>query len=105
MENKFHYRLTAAIMVISTVVIFALTLHIQQLERDKEELHQQLHESHMAPDRCTPVHVTCECPEYDEGWDDAQFAEGCDPSVTEMDIDDLRILCDELDSSQYIPGC
>lgn len=106
MDNRTHaYRLTAGIMAISAVVVVALTMRIQQLEADKVELHEQLHEAQSAPDRCTPVQVTCVCPEYDEGWEDAQFAEGCDPSLSEMPIEELRVICDELEGYGYVPGC
>ena len=57
------------------------------------------------PMSCPTVQVTCECPEYEEGWDDAQFAEGCDPSVNEMAIDDIKLICAELDEYGYVPGC
>jgi hypothetical protein len=105
MENKFAYSLSAAIMVIATVTILAMTLRIQMLEQEKEELHEQLHEAHAAPDRCTPVHVTCECPDYEEGWEDSQYAEGCDPRASEFSMDDLEIMCAEFDVHGYIPGC
>lgn len=104
MENKFAYRLSAAIMVIPALVVFALTLRVQMLETEKEDLYQQLHEAHAEPDRCTPVHVTCECPEYDEGWEDAQHAEGCEPQLG-MTIDGLQIMCADLDMYEYVPGC
>ena len=57
------------------------------------------------PISCPAVAVTCVCHEYDEGWDDAQYAEGCDPSLTELPIDDLRLICAELDEYGYVPGC
>jgi len=105
METKFPYRLSAAIMVISSVLVLMTTLRIQMLEKEKEELHEQLHEAQEAPDRCTPVQVTCECPDYDEGWDDAQFSEGCDPDMSELPIEDLRAICADLESYGYVPGC
>jgi len=104
MENKFAYRLSAAIMVVSAVVVLALTLRVRMLEKEKEDLYEQLHEVRADPARCAPVHVTCECPEYDEGWEDAQHAEGCEPQL-EMSIDGLRIMCDDLDMYEYEPGC
>jgi hypothetical protein len=57
------------------------------------------------PISCPAVAVTCECPEYEEGWDDAQFAQGCDPSAQEMPIDDIKLICAELDEYGYVPGC
>jgi hypothetical protein len=52
---------------------------------------------------CAPVHVTCECPDYDEGWEDSEYMEGCEPE--ELDVEDLRVICDELNQYGYIPGC
>lgn len=28
------------------------------------------------PASCPPVQVTCECPSYEQGWDDAEYARG-----------------------------
>jgi len=63
----------------------------------------QLRETLRTQVTCPPVQVTCVCPEYDEGWDDAQFAEGCDPEG--IALEDLEFVCAELNEFGYIPAC
>jgi len=83
--------------------VWSLQVQIEGLQYRNGQLHERLQVQPQI--ECPNVSVTCECPEYDEGWDDAQFSEGCDPDINEMGIDELRIICDDLDSYGYIPGC
>lgn len=83
-----------------TTVILALTplgwdLHTQ-LENSRAEVFE-LREVLHTQVTCTPVQVTCVCPEYDQGWDDAEFAEGCDY--------DFDLICAELHEFGYVPNC
>lgn len=104
--KKFPYLPAVAITAVVFGIVFGTSWRIHELESKNEVLESQLHEALLdRGDGCPSVHVTCECPEYDEGWDDAQFAEGCDPDMSEIAIDDLRLMCDELDSYGYIPDC
>jgi hypothetical protein len=88
--------------LISFVLLVTMAGLVAQLSFTNSDLRHRLEQRTI---ECPAVQVTCVCPEYDEGWDDAQFAEGCDPSFTQMGIDDLRLICDELDDYEYIPGC
>ena len=108
MKNSKSDQVILLVAFLAPFVIVTLGCWIWNLQVQNELLqhrNDQLRELVQPQVACAPVHVTCECPEYDEGWDDAQFAEGCDPDMTEMDIDALRIVCEELDSYGYIPGC
>ena len=73
------------------------------LQHRNDELHEMIQKP--AQLECPMVAVTCACPEYDEGWEDAQHAIGCDPDINEMDLDVLQNICEELDSYGYVPHC
>jgi len=73
------------------------------LQYRNDQLHEMIQKSSQL--ECPMVAVTCECPEYDEGWDDAQFSEGCDTSLSEFSFEELRLMCDDLDSYDQTPGC
>jgi len=101
MKNKFLY--VAAAFVIVTI---GSSWRLQKLQDDNDVLEAQLHEALLHQGgSCAPVQVTCECPEYDEGWEDAQFMEGCDPDMGEIPIEDLQVMCADLENYEYIPGC
>jgi len=89
-------------------VIITLGSWIWNLQTQVDHLktqNTQLHESLQTQAECPMVNVVCECPEYDEGWDDAQYAEGCDPRASEMSIEDLQVMCAEIETYGYVPGC
>jgi len=88
--------------LISFVLLISMAGLVAQLSITNSDLRQRLEQRSI---ECPAVQVTCVCPEYDEGWEDAQFAEGCDSDMTELPIDDLRLICDDLDDYGYIPGC
>ena len=88
--------------LISFVLLISMAGLVAQLSITNSDLRQRLEQRSI---ECPAVQVTCFCPEYDEGWEDAQFAEGCDSDMTELPIDDLRLICDDLDDYGYIPGC
>jgi hypothetical protein len=75
-----------------------------QIERDLvEQQNLELREILRTQAACAPVQVSCVCPEYDEGWDDAQFAEGCDPQG--IALEDLELICAEISEFGYVPSC
>jgi hypothetical protein len=88
--------------LISFVLLISMAGLVAQLSITNSDLRQRLEQRSI---ECPAVQVTCVCPEYDEGWEEAQVAEGCDPDMTELPIDDLRLICDDLDDYGYIPGC
>jgi len=96
---KFSH-LTAAVFVVSLFTIWTFRMH--ELEDRNNVLEQQLHESLLRQSQ-EPVQVTCVCPEYDEGWDDAEYVSGCDPE--EIDIEMLEGMCSELETFGYVPRC
>lgn len=81
------------------------TLRMHQLEHRNEVLENELREVLRSRSRCEPVQVTCTCPDYEEGWEDAQYVDGCDPAWDEMSADDLRLICSELETYGYVPSC
>ena len=97
--KKFPY-LAAVVLAAATFgVVFGTSWRVHDLEMKNGILESQLHEALLRPEgMCPAVYVACECPEYDEGWDDAQFAEGCDPDLNELPIEDLRTICFELEA-------
>lgn len=101
-KNNEDMRLTVGVLV-ATVFMMGwmgvLQHSLQQAEAENRDLRQQLGRG----GACAPVMVTCSCPEYEEGWDDAKFVEGCVPH--ELDPEALEVMCDELDSLGYVPRC
>jgi len=73
------------------------------LQNRNDKLHELIQRP--AQLECPMVSVTCECPEYDEGWGDAQHANGCDSDMSGISVEELRIMCDDLATYQDIPGC
>ena len=106
MKNKFPY-LPAVVYLAAIIGLeFGMAWRVHELEGQNRLLENQLHDTlSRAPSECSPVHVTCVCPEYEEGWDDAQFSEGCDTSLSEFSFEELRLMCDDLDSYDQTPGC
>lgn len=87
--------------LIMATVIVDLGTRNDALEEHVADLERRLRDA-KAP-RCPDVLVTCECPDYEEGWEDAEFAEGCDPDP--IGIDELRAMCSELEAYGYVPDC
>lgn len=83
--------------------IWNLQVQTDQLRHRNDQLYELLQQPSQL--ECPMVAVVCECPDYDEGWEDAQFAEGCDPDLGSMDIGELQGICDELNSYGYVPSC
>lgn len=73
--------------------IFALEVQIELLKTREPAIQK------------TEVHVVCECPAYEDGWADAEYAQGCDPTEPELTEDDLRGMCSELAEYGYVPDC
>lgn len=109
-------------------ILFSTVLVTQNSELREENLRLQerLNERQVCPD----VMVTCDCPEYEEGYEDAEWVQGCDnleipweelqdlcvgvngcdkPQAacdpSEMSQKDLEIICAEWSTYGYIPGC
>ena len=91
------------ILLVLVVALAAVGWNLQtQLQAVRAD-NAQLREALRTQVACAPVEVTCVCPEYEEGWDDAEFAEGCDPAG--IPIDDLEFICAELEEFGYVPRC
>jgi len=102
--SKFPY--LPAVVLVATVFGIALGLswRIHDLEDRNADLEKQLHETLLRqPVACTPVEIVCECPDYEEGWDDAEYVSGCDPEG--IDVETLEVLCSELETYGYVPHC
>lgn len=89
------------VLVILGCWIWSLQTQIDLLQYRNDQF-QELLKPQAA---CTPVQVACVCPDYDEGWEDAQFVEGCDPALGEIPIEDLRAMCSEMEAYWYAPSC
>jgi hypothetical protein len=112
--------LTAAIFVVALFGILE-TEHWYEIDRLHDrarDLEDQLREAELrralhdledqvrdVVEPSVPVGVTCICPDYEEGWDDAEYAGGCDPDMGEMTIEELQTVCTELVSFGYVPHC
>lgn len=68
---------------------------VDRLQRENDALRRE--------QRCAPVQVTCECPAYEEGWDDAEYASSYTPPF--FDEEALLTICEEIESHHQIPGC
>lgn len=79
--------------------IWNLQVQLGLVQHENAQLHERLHEQVT----CAPVHVTCDCPDYEEGWDDAEYVEGCNPE--EFSVEDFQVMCDDLNQYGYVPGC
>ena len=102
---KFPY-LAGAAAVVYVLTILGLSLRIELLEVQNGELESQLHDVLVkSPTACPAVLVTCECPNYDAGWDDAEYLEGCGPDMNELSLEDLMIMCAGFDVDDHIAGC
>jgi len=86
--------------VILVAVIAVLMAWIARLEREIEVARARLEDP---PPACSAVAVTCVCPDYEDGWEDSEHAEGCDPEP--ISIEDLRAMCEELEAYGYVAGC
>jgi len=71
-------------------------LEVQQLR--VQDLHERLREERV------PVQISCICPAYEDGWDDAEFVEDLD-CERGYDIEDLELMRVELDELGYVPDC
>jgi hypothetical protein len=85
------------------VVIVGLVGAIFQLQSVNRQLQYQLDQ--LSDLECPEVYVECVCPEYDQGWEDASFAEGCEPTVDEMSFEELELICQQIEDYGYIPDC
>jgi hypothetical protein len=76
-------------------------LHILGLQAKVTELQGKLADREVCPD----VQVTCNCPQYEEGWDDAEFSRGCTPES--FTYEELENMCEEImfPEPNGIPGC
>lgn len=102
--KKFQY-LPAVVFAAAVLGLgFGQSWHIHELEQKNDALESQLHAALVSQaSECAPVQVTCECPDYEEGWQDAEYVEGCE--TEEFSVEDLRHMCEELKTFGYVPGC
>jgi hypothetical protein len=99
-------QLLASVALLAPVIVLTLGAWIWTVQTERDLVEQQnleLREILRTRAACTPVQVSCVCPEYEEGWDDAEFAEGCDPAG--IAIEDLELICAEFSEYGYIPSC
>ena len=98
-----------------------------ELKEENRALQGKLLEEQSEP-VCPDVYLTCDCPDYEEGFEDGEWVQGCEnweipledlqimcsgfesckPQVCDpvnMSHQDLTLLCDEFDSYRDIPGC
>jgi hypothetical protein len=89
-----------AVGLLGSLCLVAI-VHIIGLQADVVDLQEKLADREVCPD----VHVTCNCPEYEEGWDDAEFAEGC--TADSFTYSELETMCADLmyAEPEGIPGC
>jgi hypothetical protein len=73
---------------------------LEQLRLDNVRLRDELSRRALEP---LPVVVTCECPDYEEGWEDSEFAEGCNPEP--ISLEEMRTMCSDLEEYGYEPDC
>jgi hypothetical protein len=50
---------------------------------------------------CAPVQVTCECPAYEQGWDDAEFAHGQLEEDAYCSPENLKQLCADFVGDEF----
>lgn len=94
-----HTLLLFVLIVALIAVGWNLHTRLQNPPLEKQQLREILR-SQMT---CAPVRVICECPSYDEGWEDALFVEGCDPDA--VSLGDVELLCSEFNEYGYAPHC
>lgn len=96
--------LSYLVMIGLTGVVFQLLLVNQELidqvrkELDKAPVVQECPVQPACP--VTNSYVTNICPEYDQGWEDAQASE-----CPELTTDELRSMCQDLEELGYVPDC
>jgi hypothetical protein len=92
--------------VLGVVAAAAATAAVSE-HQDKLALQAQVEllQARVPTVHCADVHVVCECPAYEEGWNDAEYAEGCIPTEPELSEEDIRGMCNELEEYGYVAGC
>lgn len=102
--KRFPYLPAVVFAAVLLGIGFGQSWRIHELEKKNDDLEGQLHSALVSQSQqCPPVAVTCVCPDYEEGWEDAQHADGCD--TEEIELEDLRHMCAELETFGYVPGC
>lgn len=107
--------LLRALMLLSTVAIVSglgASWKIAALRAENLQLRRQVHQAieSRPPPECPVARVVCECPAYEQGWDDAEVAGGCDPGAEGCDLESLddetlETICGELGLYGYVPRC
>lgn len=97
--------LLCAVLISMTGLLFA-SMEWRSAEKQKELLEERIRFMEMRDLLdARPTHVVCECPAYEDGWDDAEVAEGCSPTEISISEEDLREMCSELEEYGYVPDC
>jgi hypothetical protein len=97
-------RWSLTVNVILATAIVSLLVWIATLDGMLKDSTRRIKEEHLHHTTCPPVQVTCVCPDYEDGWEDAEHAVGCDPD-SGFDIEELRALCEDLETYGYVPSC
>lgn len=99
MEKRHSLQLVLLILI---VALAAVGWHLQSQVQVLRGENLNLRENRSAGS-CTPVDVSCTCPEYEQGWDDAEYVAGCEPA--EIPIEELEAICADLHEYGYAAGC
>lgn len=110
----FHVKeIVFGVCVLGPIIAFAMGMQLgegnrQHLQRENEYLREQLEKERERP--LSPiVRVVCECPDYEDGWDDAESmmvqAEECVCREGELSDDDIKSMCADLEEYGYVPAC
>ena len=123
-EMKFE-RVAAIVSCLFLIMATWVALQNADLKEENRHLRDQLDNQQVCPE----VRVTCDCPAYEEGFEDCEFVQGCDnfempyedfqmmcsgfndfdgtQACDPADIppEELRVICAEFDMYGYVPGC
>lgn len=113
-------------LMVLTALVPYVVIQYMGLEDEAATLRGKLEGTQEVPPE---IRVTCECPAYEEGFDDCEFVQGCDNfempyedfrtmcsgfndcddlqacDPAEIPHEDLKVICAEFDMYGYVPGC
>lgn len=98
-------KLLRVLVLLAVVSSLLVAWRVSALEAENSELRRRLQDA-LVPQRpleCPVVQIVCECLEYEQEWDDAEFVGGCDPET--LDAETIESLCGEFDLYGYMPHC
>ena len=101
METSKTPSILYSVTLVAPFVILMLGAWVWKLHTELQI--EQLRVQDLQEER-VPVQVSCVCPAYEDGWDDAEYVEDLDCEGGH-DIEDLRLMCVELEEFGYVPDC